>query len=57
MPRAGGRPPLSFWSLGTAQWQRLSPEINNNVPLSWTILRDDFLVRKPAKETRSLANK
>lgn len=41
----------------TAQWTRLSPEINNNVPVSWTILGYDFLVRKPAKETRSPANK
>lgn len=59
--RAAGQPPVGstqFLVVGhTAQWPRLSPEINNNVPLSWTILGEDFLVRKPAKETRSPANK
>lgn len=39
---------ICFWSLDTAEWQRLSPEINNNVPVSWPILNEwlnDFLMR------------
>lgn len=51
----GGGICICFWSLDTAEWQRLSPEINNNVPVSWPILNEwlnDFLMHSGTKETR-----